>query len=85
MNELNFARFDARMGQRFAVFEQRMTAFESRIEIRLAKVEAKLDSLHVELTAKIETTVATAIGDQTLFLFLAGAALLAAIIPLYFK
>ena len=54
MNELNFARFDAKVGQRFAEFDQRFAEFEARIERRFS--------------------------EQTRFLYLAWATLMAAVI-----
>jgi len=46
MNELNFARFDARVGERFAEsdarFERRFAEFESKWERRLGDLRAEL-------------------------------------------
>ena len=47
LNELNFARFDAKLEQRIteldAKLEQRITELEAKFEIRLAELEAKFD------------------------------------------
>ena len=46
LNELNFARFDAKLEQRLAQFEtkleQRLGLFETRFEQRLAQTETRL-------------------------------------------
>jgi hypothetical protein len=51
MNELNFARSDAKM-------EQRLTAFEAKIDQRLAAFEAKIDQRLSAFEAKIEQRLA---------------------------
>jgi ABC-type phosphate transport system auxiliary subunit len=53
LNELNFARFDAKVEQRFAQadarLEQRLAQVEGRLEQRIAGVEVKLEALKSEL------------------------------------
>ena len=73
INELNFARFDAKLEQRVAgldakieqrvaqleaKIEQRMAQLEVRIEQRVAQLDAKIDQRVAQLEAKIETTAA---------------------------
>lgn len=52
LNELNFARFDAKLEQRFAQFElkieQRLAAFELKLEQRLAALQAKMERRFAE-------------------------------------
>lgn len=47
LNELNFARFDAKL-------EQRLAQFETWLERRIAQSEAKVDRRFVELEAKVD-------------------------------
>ena len=58
INELNFARFDAKMEQRFAQFEakteQRFAQFEAKTEQRLAQFEARIERRFAATDARIE-------------------------------
>jgi hypothetical protein len=65
LNEINFARFDAKVEQRFAAFElkmeQRFAAFEAKVEQRLAAFEQRLigtESKLAGLETKLEGTKA---------------------------
>jgi len=51
LNELNFARFDAKL-------EQRVTAVEAKIEIGLAHVEARFDAKLGSLEARFDARMA---------------------------
>jgi hypothetical protein len=42
LNELNFSRFDARMGERMAVLEQKLSERISGVEQKIAAVDARL-------------------------------------------
>jgi exonuclease VII large subunit len=68
LNEINFARFDAKLEQRFAQFdakwehrfaqvvakwEQRFAQFESKVDQRFALTDARIDALKVDLEAKM--------------------------------
>ncbi len=57
LNELNFARFDAKLEQRMAALEakleQRMAALEAKLEQRMAALEAKLEQRMAALEAKL--------------------------------
>jgi hypothetical protein len=85
MNELNFARFDAKLEQRItrleAKFEQRFVQLEAKFDQRLTQLDAKIESKASELIALVERSS----KEQTRFLVLAWAALLAAIVPLWFR
>ena len=74
MNDLNFARFDAKLEQRLA---------ELRLEFRtgLGSLDAKIDVTAARTNAVLEK----ALRDQTRFFFLAWAALLASNIALWFR
>ena len=58
LNELNFARFDAKVEQRFAEsdarLERRFAEFEVRWDRRFVELEARWDQRFVELDAKID-------------------------------
>jgi hypothetical protein len=76
LNELNFARFDAKVEQRMA-------------ELR-ADLNTKIDRVHTELSAKIDgiapqltATLERRLGDQTRWLFVAWASLLIPVIGLW--
>ena len=73
INELNFARFDAKVEQRFAQFEVRF----AQVEVRFAQFEARF--------AQFEARMERRFGDLTRWLVAAWAALLIPIIGLWFK
>jgi len=58
VNELNFARFDAKLEQRFAQFdakwEQRFAQFDAKWEQRFAQFEAKWEQRFAQFEAKSE-------------------------------
>jgi hypothetical protein len=62
LNELNFARFDAKLEQRLAMLEarmeQRFATFRAEIDQRLAALEAKLGLRIGELRAELHQEVA---------------------------
>jgi hypothetical protein len=85
LNEINFARFDAKVEQRMAALEskleQRMVALESSIEKRISALEHKVDVGFSEIREYVQARVA----EQTRFFFLAWGILLASNIALWFK
>ena len=85
LNELNFARFDAKLEQRFAQFElkmeQRMAEFELRVERRITAFEARMEQRMAALEAKMERRFA----EQSRWLFAAWASLLIPIMGLWFR
>ena len=44
LNELNFARFDAKLDQRAAELEQRAAQLDAKLDQRTTQIEAKIDS-----------------------------------------
>jgi hypothetical protein len=75
LNELNFARFDAKVEQRFAQsdakWEQRFTQVEAEWERRFGQLEAKVDQRFAQADATLEQRVAELraeirVGLQTL-------------------
>lgn len=81
INELNFARFDAKLEQRFAEqdarIDKRFADFEVRIEKRFAEQDTRL--------AAIETVVERSLKEQTRWMFVAWASLLIPIIGLWMR
>ncbi len=53
LNDLNYARFDAKVGERFAQFEakigERFAQFEAKVGERFAQMEAKFERLDVRI------------------------------------
>jgi DNA anti-recombination protein RmuC len=62
LNELNFARFDAKLEQRAAQLdaklEQRTTQLEAKLELRAAQLEASVGRRFAQLEARIEASEA---------------------------
>ncbi|HEY8174517.1 MAG TPA: hypothetical protein VIF32_02395 [Gemmatimonadaceae bacterium] len=81
LNELNFARFDAKLEQRFA-------QMEVKIEQRFAQMDVKIVQLRSELRAELATSRAEMerrLGEQTRWMFLCWATLLASNIALWMR
>lgn len=74
LNELNFARFDAKL-------EQRVGTLEARLDQRMATLEAHLNERFAQLEARLERRL----GEQTRWLFVAWASLLIPIIGLWMR
>jgi len=74
VNELNFARFDAKL-------EQRLAQFESKLEQRLAQFESKVE----QRLAQFEVRIAHRFSEQTRWMFLCWATLLASNIALWMR
>ena len=85
LNELNFARFDAKLEQRVAQLdaklEQRFAQLEAKIEQRVAELDGKIHQLKGELL----TTLERRLGEQTRWLFGAWAIVLGSVIGLWFR
>jgi hypothetical protein len=62
LNELNFARFDAKLEQRAAQLdaklEQRTAQLDAKLEQRTAQLDAKLEQRTAQLEAKLEAGLA---------------------------
>jgi hypothetical protein len=81
MNELNFARFDAKLAQRLAETRAELTEFRGEMRGSLTALDAKIDLTAARLTTALET----GLRDQTRFFFGAWSVILAAIIALSFR
>lgn len=62
LNELNFARFDARL-------EQRVTQLEARIDQLAVRFDAKLESLEARVLARMEMRIAEVRGEMFRWMF----------------
>jgi hypothetical protein len=81
LNELNFARFDAKLEQRFA-------QMDVKIEQRLGETDGQIVQLRSELRAELATSRAEMerrLGEQTRWMFLCWATLLASNIALWMR
>jgi hypothetical protein len=74
LNELNFARFDAKL-------EQRLAELNAKWGVRWDKLDAKLERRLAEFEARLERRL----GEQTQWLFVAWASLLIPIIGLWIR
>ena len=92
LNELNFARFDAKleqrlvefeakMGQRIGALERRMDVFEARMEQRMDVFEARMEQRFAEFEARMERRF----GEQARWMFAAWASLLIPLIGLWIR
>ena len=58
LNDLNFQRFDAKMGERFAEFETKMerrfAGMEAKMDLRFAAMEAKMDLRFADAETKTD-------------------------------
>ena len=63
LNELNFARFDAKL-------EQRAAQLDAKLEQRAAQLDAKIDRLAAELRAGLRTGLASLKAELVRWMFL---------------
>jgi hypothetical protein len=57
LNELNFSRFDASVGERFAVSELKFIELERRIDVRMTELETRMDRRMTEFESRIERRI----------------------------
>jgi chaperonin cofactor prefoldin len=61
LNELNFARFDAKVDQRIGVLEakvdQRIGVLEAKVDQRISALDARLDTLEARLVQRLESRI----------------------------
>lgn len=78
LNELNFARFDAKLEQRTSQLEskleQRIAQVESKLEQRIAGVESKFEQRISQLESKLEAKIGALRAEliKWMFIFWAG-------------
>ena len=75
LNELNFARFDAKL-------EQRVAHVEAKLDQRFAYLDAKIDRAVAQLEAKVEQRFAEMKTELLKWMFLFWATNLAALVAL---
>ena len=96
LNELNFARFDAKLEQRLAEFEAKMegrfAAFEVKMERRFAEFEVKIEKRLTEFEVRIEQRMSALevrlerrLTDQTRWFIAAWALQMVAIMGLWLR
>ena len=78
LNELNFARFDAKL-------EQRMAQADAKWEQRLAQLDEKWEQRSAELKAEFHREIAAAKAELIKWSFAFWAPVALAVIGLYFK
>jgi len=85
MNELNFARFDAKLEQRFveseARFDRKLVELEARIDRKLVELEARMDAKIAALEVKMEQRFTT----QMRWMFAMWATTFIPLIGLYYN
>ena len=89
LNELNFARFDAKLEQRIAGLDAKIDRVVAELH---AELDAKIDRVAAELHAKMDRLAAESnaaierrLGEQTRWLFLTWASLLIPIVGLWIR
>ena len=78
LNELNFARFEAKL-------EQRVAELDARLSARIDAVETRLTANINSSTALLEAKLERRLTEQTRWLFVAWASLLIPIFGLYLR
>jgi DNA anti-recombination protein RmuC len=89
LNELNFARFDAKLEQRLAELQAKL---DGKIDRVATVLDAKIDGVAAELNARMDAMVADLhavlerrLAEQTRWLFVAWASLLIPIMGLWLR
>ena len=92
LNDLNFARFDAKLEQRVRELDAKIDRVAAELDAKIDRVVAELNAKAAELNAKMDKSTAdlTALlerrlGEQTRWLFAAWASLLIPIIGLWMR
>jgi len=74
LNELNFARFDAKLEQRIAQsearMERRLSELDAKIDHGLVELDTKIDRVAAELDTKIDRVAAELRADLLKWMFL---------------
>ena len=85
LNELNFARFDAKLEQRLAELEAKLNA---TLHVRIGHVERRIDRLDAKVdqtAAELRATLERGLKEQTRWLLLAWVSLLIPILGLWIR
>jgi hypothetical protein len=85
LNEVNFARFEAKLEQRIAELEMRINRRIDGLENRL---DGRINGLEGVLNARmdrLELTLEKRLGEHVRFFFVAGAALMVPLVAILFQ
>jgi len=63
LNELNYARFDARVGERFSEIKTEIAEFRAEMEARFARMQAEMDARFASADAKSEQRVGSLVAE----------------------
>ena len=85
LNELNFARFDAKLEQRVAELHARIDRVAVELNAKIDRVAAELNAKIDRVAAELNATLERRLGEQTRWLFAAWASLLIPIIGLWIR
>lgn len=85
INELNFARFEARVGQQFAELETRIARRFAEAEALNVRRFAEAEASNARQFAELRVDLERGLKEQTRYLLLAVTAQMAAIMGLYFR
>ena len=78
LNELNYARFDAKL-------EQRVVELRSDLVVRIDRLEAKLEAKIDQIVSLVDAKLERRLGEQGRWFIAAWVGLLAAVIGLWFR
>lgn len=85
LNELNFARFDAKLEERIGTlasrFDAKLEQQTAELATRIIHLDSRIDQLESRLEAKLERRL----GEQTRWFIAAWAVVLGAVIGLWFR
>ncbi|MGH7605301.1 MAG: hypothetical protein ACRENK_15060 [Gemmatimonadaceae bacterium] len=84
-NDVNFARFDAKLDAMWSEFDTKLDALRSELDTKLDTFRSEFDTKLDTLIARMEAQLEKRLGEQTRFFFLAWAILLASNIALWFR
>ena len=88
LNELNFARFDAKLEQRIAQSEARMTArlaaLGADLERRFAQVDARFEALEARLVQRLESRIAGVKQSLLRWMLVSWGTLMLALVGMFF-
>jgi exonuclease VII large subunit len=88
LNELNFARFDAKLEQRLAQFEakleRRLAELKAEMDRRFAQVDARFETLEARLVQRIESRIAAVKQSLLRWMFASWCSLMLVLLGMLF-
>jgi uncharacterized small protein (DUF1192 family) len=85
LNELNVARFDAKLEQRVAELNGRIDRVAAELNAKIDRVAAELNARMDAMTADLHAVLERRLGERTRWLFVAWASLLIPIMGLWIR